>query len=102
MNCFEMKIPRVEVGIAAVAMTVFCLGIAVVAPAMIGLEGEVDVASATAGRAPVEVAIEPSHIELVGNRKKTIVAMAGSSRTDLVAANARELGKPYVGHAGAN
>lgn len=101
MNRYEMKIPHLEVGIAAVAMTVLCLGLAVVVPAMSGLEGEVDVASATTARAPVEVAIEPSRIALVGNRTKTIVAMPASSRIDLVAPRDRELAKAYVGHAGA-
>ena len=67
MKRYNMKIPRRALGIAAVVMTALTLGLAIVVPAIAGVGGD-DQAMAASKTVPTQVAISPSHIEIVGVR----------------------------------
>jgi hypothetical protein len=66
MNRYRMKIPRRALGIAAVAMTALTLGLAIVVPAIAGVGGDDHLSRVNP--AHTEVAISPSHVEIVGVR----------------------------------
>ena len=74
MNRNEIRVRRMVAGIAAFALTVATIAITVVAPA--GRTIDRDAASAMSGtnQAPVEVAIIPSRIEVIGVRQPQIAA----------------------------
>jgi len=67
MNRYNMKIPRRALGIAAVVMTALILGLAIVVPAVATVGGD-DQAIAASKTVHTQVAISPSHIEIVGVR----------------------------------
>jgi len=91
MKRYDMKIPRVALGIAAVAMTAFTLGLAIVVPAMSGGDDQVTAANSAAPR--TEVAISPSHMEIVGVRERVVASTHVPWRIDFVGARERELSK---------
>jgi hypothetical protein len=91
MNRYEVKIPRTAFGIAAVAMAVFTLGAAVVLPAMTGPRVQDTQAALKAVAAPTEVAIKPSHIEIVGVREQTVASANKPSHIDMVGVRPQEL-----------
>ena len=67
MNRYKMKIPRRTLGIAAVVLAALTLGLAIVVPAIAGVGGG-DQAMAASRSVRTQVAISPSHIEVVGVR----------------------------------
>ena len=56
MNRYEASIPRAACGLAAIAMTALVFGIAVVLPATVDVDTNVDGYTATAGCTPSPVA----------------------------------------------
>ena len=90
MNRYEIKIPRVAVGVAAVAMAVLTLGVAVIVPAQMASGGP-EVLAESKVVAPTEVAIIPSHIEVVGIRPQTVALESKPSRMEMVSARVQEL-----------
>ncbi len=67
MNRYKMKIPRRALSIAAVVVTALTLGLAIVVPAIAGVGGA-DHAMGASRSVCSQVAISPSHIEIVGVR----------------------------------
>ena len=66
MKRYDTKIPRRALGVAAVAMTALTLGLAIVVPALAETAGDDHLMAANVVR--TEVAISPSHIEIVAVR----------------------------------
>ncbi len=98
MKRYEMKIPKMAFGIAAVAMAILTLGAAVVLPTMTGPTAEETLAAKVAAP-PIEVAINPSHIEIVGVRPQAVASANKPSRIDMVSARLQELVAAGVVHA---
>jgi hypothetical protein len=94
MNRYEMKTPRTAFGIAAVAMAVLTLGATVVIPMMTSPTGQETVAAVKNAAPRTEVAINPSHIEVVGVRPQAVASANKPSRIDLVSARLHELVRP--------
>jgi hypothetical protein len=77
MNRFEPSIPRVALGIAAVAMTAVTIGLAVVVPAKMepSDQGPGALAASAAGSpASTAIVIDQVHINVVGVRARELVS----------------------------
>ena len=77
MNSYQPKAPRAAFGIAAVVMTAFTLGLAVVVPAKLAPEGHeaaMQLAARTKAPAATEVLIVPARIDVIGVRESTVAA----------------------------
>jgi hypothetical protein len=91
MNRYEMKTPRIAFGIAAVALAALTLGAAVVLPAVTGPGGQNTLAAAKITAPLTEVAINPSHIEVVGVREQTVASANKPSHIDMIGVRPQEL-----------
>src|SRR5579872_1832595 len=77
MRRYETRVPRMAFGIAAIALTAITIAVGVVAPARLDSSSAGRAALAAAkvrAPAPVEVAIVPRQIEVVGIRSPDLAA----------------------------
>jgi hypothetical protein len=91
MNRYEMKTPRTAFGIAAVALAALTLGAAVVIPAMTGSGGQDVLVVAKTTAPPTQVAINPSHVEIVGVRPQAVASANKPSHIDMIGVRPQEL-----------
>ena len=96
MNRYEIKTPRAAIGVAAIIMVACTLGAAVILPALTSPDDPQSLIAARKAAAPTEVAISPSHIEVVGTPDREVAAADLTPRLDLIdlraQATARERG----------
>ena len=72
MNEFKQQIPRAAVAFGAVGIAALTLSALVVAPAVLDSRFEIGAAIARQSAAPIEVAISPARIEVVGVREPNV------------------------------
>jgi hypothetical protein len=74
MNGYNPDTPRGAFALGAVGLTALTLGALVVAPALFdsGFAPDTTLAASTAARAPIEVAITPARIEVLGARPPNV------------------------------
>jgi hypothetical protein len=75
MNGYESRIPRIAIGVAAIALSAITLGLTVFLPASVNserYESALLAAAKAAAPSPVEVAIIPARIDVVGNCEETV------------------------------
>jgi len=97
MNSYEPETPRATFGIAAAALTAITIGLFVVAPAKFDARSDeaLILAAAKAGyTAPVEVAIIPARIEVVGARETNVVSNGVSNVAWALAGDSKPNCKP--------
>jgi hypothetical protein len=71
MSRYESNTPRAAFALAAIAMTALTFGLAVSVPASVD-HANLATAARKASRAPTEVAIIPSRIEVIGVREQSV------------------------------
>jgi len=74
MNQYRLEVPRAALALGAVAMTVFSIAALVVAPAKLdsGFAPDSFARAPSAPAAPVEVAISPARIDVIGVREPDV------------------------------
>lgn len=76
MNRYEPGTPRTALGLAAIALTALTVGLLVVVPARMDVSPDaLTMARIRAAHAPIEVAITPARIDVVGERDREVAAM---------------------------
>lgn len=78
MNSYEPNRPRTAIALAAAALTAITIGILVVAPAKFDSshqEARVLAAAKARSAAPIEVAISPARIDVVGERQPELASV---------------------------
>ena len=73
MNRYQSNTPRALVALAAIAMTALTFGLTVGAPASVDHANPATIAR-KASPAPIEVAIIPSRIEVIGVRAQSVAS----------------------------
>ncbi len=77
MRRYETRVPRMAFAVAAIAMTAITIAVAVVAPVRldsIGADRAALAATKDRAPAPIEVAIIPGQIEVIGIRSPDLAA----------------------------
>jgi hypothetical protein len=98
MNRYEMKTPRTLFGAVAVVMAALTLGFAVVLPAVTGPQGHDALAAAKVAAPPTAVAINPSHLEIVGVREQTVASANRPAQVETIGARQQELANTNASH----
>ena len=76
MNRYEPGTPRTALGLAAIALTALTVGLLVVVPAKMEVSPDaLTMARIRAAHPPIEVAITPARIEVVGERDREVAAV---------------------------
>ena len=75
MNRYEPGTPRTALGMAAIALTALTVGLLVVVPAKMDVSPDaLTLARINAAHPPIEVAITPARIEVIGVRDREVAA----------------------------
>ena len=72
MNDYTTDTPRAAFALGAVGLTALTLGLFVAAPALFDSGFVPDTTIAAASRAPIEVAITPARVEVIGARNPNV------------------------------